>query len=166
MPEGGMELHWSINKTHMEIYESELPIGSFHLPMDAMRRRAGASAMNYDGLKAYLSTQPYWWIARIYKRYNGLLDMHILWAYSPRVYHYVLEFDPLHVEIGQDYEFWPTPRDFYLARKAILTSTSWTIAEYDILWAPAIEYEDGTIIEEVGDGAAMTPAPMETTSVS
>ena len=66
--------------------------------------------------------------------------MHILWAYSPRVYHYVLDFDPLSVEVGEDYELWPTPRDYYLARKAIRTGDSWTIAEYDTyMTAPSIE---------------------------
>ena len=43
----------------------------------------------------------------------------------------MLEFGPLDVEIGDDYVLWPTPRDFYLARRAIRTTSSWTVAEYD-----------------------------------
>ena len=136
MPNGNMELHCSINRTTMEAYESALPIGGFDFPMDEMTHRAGTTAMNYDGLLAYLQTKDYWWLARIYKNFNGQLDMHIRWSYSPRVHLYVLEFDPLHVEIGDDYELWPTPRDFYLARRAIRTTTSWTIEQYDAINEP------------------------------
>ena len=32
---------------------------------------------------------------------------------------------------GSEYDGWPQPRDFYLARAAIPSSTSWTIAEYN-----------------------------------
>ena len=104
--------------------------------MDEMTHRAGTTAMNYDGLLAYLQTKDYWRIARVYKNFNGQLDMHIRWSYSPRVHLYVLEFEPLDVEIGDDYELWPTPRGFYLARRAIRTTTSWTLAEYAAINEP------------------------------
>ena len=152
MENGDMELHCSINKTTMEIYESALPIGSFPFPMDEMRRRAGTIAMNYDGLLAYLQTKAYWWIARVYKRFNGQLDMHVMWSYSPRVHLYILEFDPQHVEVGEDYELWPTPRDFYLARRAIRSTTSWTLAEYEAMNQPyPVAMSDDEAIEEGGD---------------
>ena len=136
MESGDMELYCSLNKTAMEAYESDLPIGEFSFPMDAMKRRSGTMTMNYDGLLNYLHTKPYWWIARIYKSFNGQLDMHIRWSYAQRVHLYVLEFDPLYVEIGDDYELWPTPRDFYLARRAIRTTSSWIVAEYDAINDP------------------------------
>ena len=112
MENGDMELHCSINKTTMEIYESALPIGSFLFPMDEMRRRAGTIAMNYDGPLACLQTKDYCWIGRAYKNFSGQLDLYVRWSYAPRVHRYILEFDPLYVEIGDDYELWPTPRDF------------------------------------------------------
>ena len=37
--------------------------------------------------------------------------MHIRRSYAERVHLFVLEFDPLMVEIGDDYELWPTPRE-------------------------------------------------------
>ena len=136
MTSGDMEVHSSINRTTMETFESGHPIGAFDFPMDDMTRRAGTTAMNYDGLLAYLQTKDYWWLARVYKNFNGQLDMHVRWSYSTRVHLYVLEFDPLHVEIGDDYERWPTPRDCYLARRAIRTTTSWTLAEYAAINEP------------------------------
>ena len=136
MENGDMELHCSINKTTMEIYASALPIGNFPFPMDEMRRRAGTVAMNYDGLLAYLQTKDYWWIGRAYKNFSGQLDLYVRWSYAPRVHRYILEFDPLYVEIGDDYELWPTPRDFYLARRAIRTTSSWIVAEYDAINDP------------------------------
>ena len=42
-----------------------------------------------------------------------------------------MDYDPQHVHIGEDYDGYPTPAHFYLARSAIMTGTSWTIAEYD-----------------------------------
>ena len=120
----------------METFESGHPIGAFDFPMDDMTCRAGTTAMHYDGLLAYLQTKDYWWLARVYKNFNGQLDMHVRWSYSTRGHLYVLEFDPLHVEIGDDYERWPTPRDFYLARRAIRTTTSWTIEQYDAMNEP------------------------------
>ena len=40
------------------------------------------------------------------------------------------------VEIGDDYELWPTPRGWYLARAAIRTATSWTLPEYEAMNQP------------------------------
>ena len=61
-----MEVHCSINKTTMESYVSNLPIGEFKFPMGAMTRNAGTTIMNYEGLLEHLQTKPYWYIARIY----------------------------------------------------------------------------------------------------
>jgi len=100
--------------------------------MDSMLRAPGHEEMTYDDLMGYLiNTGEYWWAARIYKNYNGLLDMYIQWASDSRVHHYVLDFDPLFVRIGSDYDGWPAPRDFYLARTALCTGTAWTIDEYN-----------------------------------
>ena len=134
----------------MESYESRVPIGEFKFPMDRMTQKSGPIAMNYEGLLQHLQTKPYWYIARIYKNFNGQLDMHIRWSYDQRVNYYVLEFDPLVVEIGDDYELWPTPRDFYLARRAIRTPTSWTLAEYEAMNQPE-SMNDDEAIEEGGD---------------
>ena len=131
-----MEVHCSINKTTMESYVSNLPIGEFKFPMGAMTRNAGTTIMNYEGLLEHLQTKPYWYIARIYKQISGNLDMYIRWSYAERVHLFVLEFDPLMVEIGDDYELWPTPRDWYLARAAIRTATSWTLPEYEAMNQP------------------------------
>ena len=90
----------------MESYESRVPIGEFKFPMNRMTQKSGPIAMNYEGLLQHLQTKPYWYIARIYKNFNGQLDMHIRWSYAESVHHYVLEFDPLFVEIGDDYELW------------------------------------------------------------
>ena len=120
----------------MESYVSNLPIGEFKFPMGAMTRNAGTTIMNYEGLLEHLQTKPYWYIARIYKQITGDLDMHIRWSYAERVHLFVLEFDPLMVEIGDDYELWPTPRDWYLARAAIRTATSWTLPEYEAMNQP------------------------------
>ena len=62
--------------------------------------------------------------------------MHIRWSYAERIHLFVLEFDPLLVETGDDYELWPTPRDWYLARAAIRTATSWTLPEYEAMNQP------------------------------
>ena len=120
----------------MESYESNLPIGEFKFPMDAMTHKAGTTNMNYEGLLEHLQTKPYWYIARIYKHFTGNLDMYIRWSYAERVHLFVLEFDPTMVEIGDHYELWPTPRDWYLARAAIRTATSWTLPEYEAMNQP------------------------------
>ena len=127
----------------MESYESRVPIGEFKFPMDRMTQKLGPIAMNYEGLLQHLQTKPYWYIARIYKNFNGQLDMHIRWSYAESVHHYVLEFDPLFVEIGDDYELWPTPRDWYLAKAAIRTETSWTLAEYEAMGDYPAAMNDG-----------------------
>ena len=127
----------------MESYESRVPIGEFKFPMDRMTQKSGPIAMNYEGLLQHLQTKPYWYIARIYKNFNGQLDMHIRWSYAESVHHYVLEFDPLFVEIGDDYELWPTPRDWYLAKAAIRTETSWTLAEYEAMGDYPAAMNDG-----------------------
>ena len=114
--------------------------------------------MDYDQLKAYLEEHDYWWVGRVYKSFTGLLDMHIQWSHSARIYHYVLVFDPLHVMVGEHYELWPTPRDFYLARQAIRTNNSWTIAEYDAYMTT----EEGPIDDS--EAVAMTPTPEPPTS--
>ena len=120
----------------MESYESHVPIGEFKFPMDRMTQKSGPIAMNYEGLLQHLQTKPYWYIARIYKNFNGQLDMHIRWSYAQRVHYYVLEFDPLLVQIGDDYELYPTPRDWYRARAAINTGKSWTLPEYAAMSVP------------------------------
>ena len=62
--------------------------------------------------------------------------MHIRWSYAERVHLVVLELDLLMVEIGGDYELWPTPRDWYLARATIRTATSWTFPKYEAMNQP------------------------------
>ena len=131
-----MEVHCSINKTTMECYSSDVPIGEFKFPMDTMTHKEGTKSMDYEGLLDYLQTKPYWYLARIYKHFTGNLDMHIRWSYSDKVHYYVLAFDPLLVAIGDDYELYPTPRDWYLARAAIRTGTSWTLSEYAAMSLP------------------------------
>ena len=120
----------------MERYSSDNPIGEFKFPMDDMTQLPGTTNMDYDSLLAHLRTKRFWWIARVYKTFQGNLDMHIRWSYADRVHHYVLEFDPLLVQIGDDYELYPTPRDWYRARAAINTGKSWTLPEYAAMSVP------------------------------
>ena len=95
----------SIRPGVMATYTWPKPIGAYYWPMDTMTRLPGHEAMSYDGLIAYLiGTEQYWWAARISKNYNCLLDMYIQWANDSRVYHYVLDVDPLSVNIGEDYD--------------------------------------------------------------
>ena len=131
-----MEVHSSINTMMMERYSSDNPIGEFKFPMDDMTQLPGTTNMDYDSLLAHLRTKRFWWIARVYKTIQGNLDMHIRWSYADRVHHYVLEFDPLLVQIGDDYELYPTPRDWYRARAAINTGKSWTLPEYAAMSVP------------------------------
>ena len=131
-----MEVHSSINKTMMGRYSSNNPIGEFKFPMDNMQQIPGTVNMGYDSLLAHLRTKSYWWIGRAYKNFSGNLDLYIRWSYADRVHHYILEFDPLEVQIGDAYELYPTPRDWYRARAAINTGKSWTIAEYDAMAVP------------------------------
>ena len=60
MESGNMELYCSLNKTAMEVYEADVPIGEFDFPMDTMTRRSGTITMNYDGLfmEEYNALQP------------------------------------------------------------------------------------------------------------
>ena len=128
----GTMMKSSIRPGWVDTYTWQAPIGQFKFPMDSMDKKAGHEEMTYDGLINYLkNTKQYWWAARIYKNYTGLLDMYIQWASDNRVHHYVLDFDPLFVSVGNDYDGWPAPRDFYLARAALCTGTAWTIDEYN-----------------------------------
>ena len=131
-----MEVHSFINTMMMERYSSDNPIGEFKFPMDDMTQLPGTTNMDYDSLLAHLRTKSYWWIGRAYKNFSGNLDLYIRWSYADRVHLYVLEFDPLSVQIGDEYELYPTPRDWYRARTAINTGESWTLAEYDAMVVP------------------------------
>ena len=122
----------TIRPSRMERYSWGRAVGAFDWPMDAMERLAGIEELDYDALLArFQSTGRPFWIARIWKNYGGLLDMHVRFSYPDRVYYYILDFPADQVAIGPEYDGWPQPRDFYLARAAIPTSTSWTIAEYN-----------------------------------
>ena len=93
--------------------------------------------MTYEDVMAYVhNTGRSYWIGRFYKNYNGLLDAYITFAHTQRYYHFVMDFDPRHVHIGEDYEGYPTPAHFYLTRNAIVTRTSWTLAEYNAVPDP------------------------------
>ena len=150
-----MVVHSSINKTMMERYSSNDNIGEFKFPMEAMTQLPGIVHMDYNGLLAHLHTKRYWWIGRTYKNFQGNLDLHIRWSYSDKVHHYVLEFDPLLVQIGDDYQLYPQPSDWYRARAAINTGRSWTLPEYDAMNVPwtddepmaadTIETQGGTV---------------------
>ena len=77
-----------------------------------------------------------YWIGRFYKNYNGLLDGYITFSHSDRYFHFIMDYDPQHVHIGADYDGYPTPAHFYLARSAIMAGTSWTIADYNAVLDP------------------------------
>ena len=68
----------------------------------------------------------YYWIARIYKSHSGLLDAYLKFKGEDRVTRYILEYDPADVSMS-----WPMPCDFYLAKKAIRTQETMTLAEYN-----------------------------------
>ena len=151
----GTMVKTSIRPGVVATYHWDKPIGSFRFPMDTMRRLRGHENMSYDDLVAFLIGQEeYWWAARVYKNYNGLLDMYIQWCSDSRVHHYVLDFDPLWVTIGNDYDGWPAPKDFYLARAALCTGTSWPIEEYNRLSQPPVPMhppaDDEAPIDEEG----------------
>ena len=129
-PGGGTICLSTIRPRRMAQYRSSVPIGAFEFPMDTMTRQAGKLSMGYNELLQYLrTTERFWRIARIYKNYQGLLDMYVLWEYCNRVHHFILDYDPQNVSIGMNYDGYPQPADFYLARRAIRTNTSWNIAE-------------------------------------
>ena len=133
-PNGDTELLSSIRPGRMSRYTSPRPMGPFPWPMDDMTRHQGELAMTYEDVMAYVhNTGRTYWIGRFYKNYNGLLDAYIHFAHSDRYFHFIMDYDPQHVHIGEDYGGYPTPAHFYLARSAIMTGTSWTIAEYDAL---------------------------------
>ena len=151
----GTMVKTSIRPNVITTYHWDKPIGSFRFPVDTMRRLRGHENMSYDDLVAFLIGQEeYWWAARVYKNYNGLLDMYIQWCSDSRVHHYVLDFDPLWVTIGNDYDGWPAPKDFYLARAALCTGTSWPTEEYNRLSQPPVPMhppaDDEAPIDEEG----------------
>ena len=131
-PGGGTICLSTMRPRRMARYTSSVPIGRFEFPMDTMTRQAGELSMDYNELLQYLRiAERFWWIARIYKNYQGLLDMYVLWEYDDRVHHSILDYDPIDVSIGVNYDGYPQIADFYLARRAIRTNRSWTIAEYN-----------------------------------
>ena len=136
-PNGDTEMLSSIRPGRMSRYTSTTPMGPFRWPMDDMTREQGELAMTYDDTMAYVhNTGRTYWIGRFYKNYNGLLDGYITFAHSQRYYHFIMDYDPQHVQIGVDYDGYPTPAHFYLARSAIMTGTSWTIEEYNAVPDP------------------------------
>ena len=136
-PNGDTELLSSIRPGRMSRYTSTSPMGAFRWPMDTMTREEGELAMNYDDVMAYVhNTGRTYWIGRFYKNYNGLLDGYITFSHSARYYHFIMDYEPQHVHIGEDYDGYPTPAHFYLARSAIMTGTSWTIADYNAVPDP------------------------------
>ena len=154
MAEGGMELLCSTSPGVVESYTSAHPIGAFEWPMDTMTRLPGYRDMTYESMLEYLQHRSYWWIARVWKSYSGNFDMHVRFAYSDRMYFYVLEFDPKYVTVGVDYDGWPTPRDFYMARKSI--RIDWQpLGEYNAAYATPNGYVAPAEDDDAGElGAA------------
>ena len=78
MEDGSTGLLSTIRPSTVATYTWPVPIGAFEWPMDSMTRQPGQQELDYDGTLAYLQgTGRYYWIARIYKSYTGLLDMYI-----------------------------------------------------------------------------------------
>ena len=124
--------------------------------MDDMTREAGELSMNYDEVVAHLQdTGKSWWCGRFYKNYNGLLDAYITFSDSTRYYHFIMEYDPEDVQIGENYSGYPTPAHFYLAKRAIRTGTSWTIAEYDAIQVPIPAVPAAIAAAAMGDDDAI-----------
>ena len=129
--------------------------------MDDMTRETGELSMDYEEVITYLKEQgTSWWCGRFYKNYNGLLDAYITFSDSTRYYHFIMDYDPQDVQIGENYGGYPTPAHFYLAKRAIRTGTSWTFAEYDAIQLPfqmvpaaiaAAAMGDDDAIEQGGD---------------
>ena len=136
-PNGETECLSSIRPGRMSRYTSTSPMGAFQWPMDTMYREQGELAMNYEETIDYVhrTGRPYW-IGRFYKSYSGLLDGYIMFSGGERYYHFIMDYDRLHVQVGVDYDGYPTPAHFYLARNAIMTGTSWTIEEYNAVPDP------------------------------
>ena len=121
----------------MSRYNSTSPMGAFQWPIDTIRREQGELEMDYDDVMAYVhNTGRTYWIGRFYKNYNGLLNGYFMFSHSERFYHFIMDYDARHVQIGVDYDGYPTPAHFYLARTAIMTGTSWIIAEYNAVPDP------------------------------
>ena len=154
-----MELLSTLRPGRMSTYHWDKPLGAFLWPMNSLQQIPGERELDYDQLEAYLiESGDYYWIARIYKSYTGNLDAYIKWKGENRVTRYILEFDPADVSVGANYDGWPQPRDFYLARAAIRTTDNWSLAEYNALPEQVVEAipaapipaaieEDGTIEE-------------------
>ena len=129
MPDGRATVLSSSRPGHAATYVWAKPIGAFEWPMDTMTRHPGSRPMDYDQMEAILQgTGRYYWIARVYKSYIGLLDMYINLMGEDRVARYILDYDPRDVTVGKDYSGWPQPSDFYEARNAIRTEEFWIIA--------------------------------------
>ena len=112
--------------------------------------------MNYADVMAYLQgTGRSWWCGRFYKNYNGLLDAYITFSDSTRYYHFIMEYDPEDVQIGENYGGYPTPAHFYLAKRAIRTGTSWTIAEYNAIQVAIPSVPAAIAAAAMGDDNAM-----------
>ena len=154
-----MELLSTLRPGRMSTYNWDRPLGAFLWPMNSLHQIPGERELDYDQLETYLiESGDYYWIARIYKSYTGNLDAYIKWKGENRVTRYILEFDPADVSVGANYDGWPQPRDFYLARAAIRTTDNWSLAEYNALPEQVVEAipaapipaaieEDGTIEE-------------------
>ena len=157
-PNGDTECLSSIRPGRMSRYTSPRPMGPFPWPMDDLTREQGEQAMTYEDVMAYVrNTGRTYWIGRFYKNYNGLLDGYITFSHSERYFHFIMDYDPQHVHIGEDYDGYPTPAHFYLARSAIMTGTSWTIAEYDAD-APMLAGPIPTALPTDADAVAMINA--------
>ena len=129
-----MELLSTLRPRRMSTYHWDKPLGAFLWPMNSLQQIPGERELDYDQLETYLiESGDYYWIARIYKSYTGNLDAYIKWKGENRVTRYILEFDPADVSVGANYDGWPQPRDFYLARAAIRTADSWNLDEYNAL---------------------------------
>ena len=128
-----MELLSTLRPHRMRTYHWDKPIGAFLWPMNSLQQVPGERELDYDQLEAYfIESGDYYWIARIYKSYTGNLDAYIKWKGENCVTRYILEFDPADVNVGANYDGWPQPRDFYLARAAIRTTESWSLGEYTL----------------------------------
>ena len=132
-PDGGTELLHSVSPGRIRRYKGRMPVGAFTFPMDDYTMTPGIENMSYDEMLAYVQgTGRTWWIARVYKNYTGLLDMYVQFAYSDAVVRFILDFDMTEVQVGRDYDGWPRPVDFYLARRAIPTNDYWRLEVYNI----------------------------------
>ena len=152
-----MELLSTLRPHRMRTYHWDKPIGAFLWPMNSLQQVPGERELDYDQLEAYfIESGDYYWIARIYKSYTGNLDAYIKWKGENRVTRYILEFDPADVNVGANYDGWPQPRDFYLARAAIRTTESWSLGEYNAIPEMAIQAAIQAAPAAIGDDAEPT----------